>query len=142
MHALLHLVSPALQQATADPCLAGDSWTLSGKSGSFSCGVTTPFSWVLVHTVLCLCLPRVYFPVLFKFFCLNVGVSGDLLQEGLYHTQGCCAQSPSPCGSPLLTHPSTEGTQTQFCLSLCWVPGSSCTQICLSPLSVSGRCGV
>ena len=31
---------------------AGDSWTLMGKSGSVSCGVTAPFSWVLVHKVL------------------------------------------------------------------------------------------
>ena len=27
---------------------AEDSWTLSGKSGSVSCGVTASFSWVLV----------------------------------------------------------------------------------------------
>ena len=26
------------------------SWILMGKSGSVSCGVTTPFSWLLVHT--------------------------------------------------------------------------------------------
>ena len=32
----------------------GDSWTLTGKSGSVSCGVTAPFSWVLVHTRFCL----------------------------------------------------------------------------------------
>ena len=31
---------------------AGDSWTLIGKSGSVSCRVTAPFSWVLVHKVL------------------------------------------------------------------------------------------
>ena len=29
-----------------------DSWTLTGKSGSVSCGVTAPFSWVLWHKVL------------------------------------------------------------------------------------------
>ena len=29
---------------------AGDSWTLTGKSGSISCGITAPFSWVLVCT--------------------------------------------------------------------------------------------
>ena len=29
---------------------AGDSWTLTDKSGSVSCGVSAPFSWVLVHT--------------------------------------------------------------------------------------------
>ena len=36
----------------------GDSWTLPGKSGSVSCGVTAPFSGVLVHTRFCLCPPR------------------------------------------------------------------------------------
>ena len=29
---------------------SGDSWTLPGKSELVSCGVTAPFSWVLVHT--------------------------------------------------------------------------------------------
>ena len=41
---------------------AGDSWTLTDKSGSASCGVTAPFSWVLVHTRFCSCPPRVCFP--------------------------------------------------------------------------------
>ena len=45
----------------------GDSWTLTGKSGSVSCGVTAPFSWVLVHTRFCLWPPRVCFPVPCKF---------------------------------------------------------------------------
>ena len=40
----------------------GDSWTLIGKSGSVSFGVTDPFSWLLVHTRFCLCPPRVCFP--------------------------------------------------------------------------------
>ena len=38
------------------------SWTLMGKSGSVSSGVITPFSWVLVHTSFCSCLPRVCVP--------------------------------------------------------------------------------
>jgi len=33
-------------------------------------------------------------------------VNGDLLQEGLCHTQVYCTQSPCPCGSPLLTRTS------------------------------------
>ena len=32
------------------------SWTLRVKSGSVSCRVTAPFSWVLVCTRFCLCL--------------------------------------------------------------------------------------
>ena len=55
-------------------------------------------------------------------------VNGDLLQEGLCHTQVWCTQGPYPCGSPLLTHTCTGDTQTQFCLNLCGVSGSWCAQ--------------
>ena len=51
-----------------------DSWTLLGKSGSVSCGVTAPFSWVLVHTRFCLCPLRV-----FPQFCVSSGGSGGLM---------------------------------------------------------------
>ena len=51
-------------------------------------------------------------PVLCKFWQLYGGVNGDLLQEGLCHTQVCGTQSPCPCGRPLLTHTSTGDTQT------------------------------
>ena len=61
-------------------------------------------------------------PVLCKFWWLYGGVNGDLLQEGLHHTQVCCTQSPYPCGSPLLTHTSSGD-------SLCGVSGSWCTDL-------------
>ena len=99
----------------------GDSWTLLGKSGSVSCVVAAPFSWVLVHARFCLCPPRVYFQVLCKVWQLSGGVNGDLLQEGLCHTQVCCTQSPCPCGRPLLTHTSTRDAQTVLSQSL-WGP--------------------
>ena len=108
----------------------GDAWTLTGKSGSGSCGVTAHFSWVLVHTRFFLCSPRVCFPVLCNFWQLYDGVNGDLLQEGLYRTH---SQSPCPCGSPPPTCTSTGDAQTQFCLGLCGVPGSWCTQGLLEP---------
>ena len=108
--------------------------TLTEKSGSVSCGITAPFSWVLVHTNFCLYPPRVYFLVLCKFWQVYGGVNGDLLQEGLCHTQVCCSQSPCPCGRPLLTRTSTGDAQTQFWLSLCGFgmhfvpfPGLSCS---------------
>ena len=58
-------------------------------------------------------------PVLCKFWQFYGGVNGDLLQEGLCHTQVCCTQSPCPCGGPVLTCTSTGDTQTQFWLGLC-----------------------
>ena len=47
---------PLLTQASTR-----DIWTLTSKSGSVSCGVTTPFSRVLVHTRLCFCTPGICF---------------------------------------------------------------------------------
>ena len=58
-HTLLHSVPPTLQQATPTHTSAGDSWTLMGKSGSVSCRVTAPFSWILVHRRFCVCPSRV-----------------------------------------------------------------------------------
>ena len=53
---------------------ARDSWTLTGKSGSVSSGVTALFSWDLVFTRFSLCFPRVCFPVLCKFWWLYGGL--------------------------------------------------------------------
>ena len=111
----LHSSTQCLQPCSRPPpthISAKDSWTLTSKSGSVSCGVTAPFSWVLVHTRLCLCPLRVCFPVLCKFWWLYGGVNGNLLQEGLCHAQVCCTQSPCPCGRPLLTCTSAGDTQT------------------------------
>ena len=38
---------------------AGDPPTLAGRSGSVSYGVTAPSPWVPMHTLLCVCPPRV-----------------------------------------------------------------------------------
>ena len=124
------LVSLTLRQATADPHLY---WTLTGKSGSVSCGVTAPFSWLLVHTRLSLCPPRVCFPVLCKFWWLYGGVNGDLFQESLCHIQVYCTKSPCPYGRPLLTHTFARDSQTQFWLSLCGVSGCLCPQGLFEP---------
>ena len=56
-----------------------------------------------MRTRFCLCPRRVCFPVLCKFWRLCGEVMGNLLQEGLCHTQICCTQGPHPCGIPLLT---------------------------------------
>ena len=45
----------------------------------------------------------------------------------------CCIQSLFPCGNPLLTYTSTGDAQTQFCLSLCGLSKSWCTQGLFEP---------
>ena len=136
MHTLLHSVPPALRQAPATHTSTRDSWTLTGKSRSVSCGVTALFSWVLVCTRFCWYPQESVSPVLCKFSRLCGGVNGNLLQEGLCHTQVCCTQSPCPCSRPLLTCTSAGDTQTQFWLSLC---GLGVRFVPFSRLSSSGE---
>ena len=91
----------------------------------------SPGSWCTQCSV-CALLESVS-PVLCKFWWLSGGINGDLLQEGLCHTQVCCNQSPCPCSRPLLTRSSTGDTQTQFWFSLCGVSGSWCAQGLFEP---------
>ena len=112
-----HQPTPLLE--TPGHCQASLGQSLVGSL------LLSPGSWC---TQGCLCPPRVYFPVLCTFWQLSGGVNGNLLQEGLCHTQVCWTQSPCPCSSPLLTRTSTGDAQTQFYLSLCGVSGSWCIQ--------------
>ena len=91
----------------------------------------SPGSWY-VQGSLC-ALQESVSPVLCKFWWLYGGINGDLLQEGLCHTQVYCNQSPWPCISLLLTRTSKGNTQTQFWLSLCRVSGSWCIQGLFEP---------
>ena len=64
---------PLLIQAST-----GDFWTLMGKSESVSCGVTAPFSCIVVHTrgffcvCVCMCVPS---KSLFHQSCVSSGGS-------------------------------------------------------------------
>ena len=58
---VFHTLDP-LSRSLSTHASTGDSWTLTGKSGSVSSGVTAAFSRILVHTRFCLCPPRVCFP--------------------------------------------------------------------------------
>ena len=68
-------------------------------------------SVVLIQGSVC-ALQESVSPLLCKFWWLYGGVNGDLLQEGVCHTQVCCTQGPCPCSRPLLTHISAGDTQT------------------------------
>ena len=111
MDILLHSLPPTLKQATADPCLC---WRLPDTPGQvwFSLFVgsllLSPGSWC---TSFCLCSPRVYFPVLCKFWGLYGGVNGYLLQEGLCHTPSAAPRAPAPapdlhrtCSKTVVSH--------------------------------------
>ena len=116
-----------LHQATTDPCLRKRLLNTHGQVWVSLFWVTAPFTQGSV------CALQESSPVLCKFWWLYCGVNGNLFQEGLCHTQVCFTQSPCPCCSSLLTCTSAGDTQTQFCLSLCGVSGSWCTQGLFEP---------
>ena len=119
MHTLLHSVPPTLQQATADPLSAGDSWTLMGKSGSVSCGVTAPFSWVLVCTSFCLCPQESISPILCTFWQLYGGPTGGLMPyPGLLHPESLLLQ---PSTADLYLHRRLSNTVLSQSLWGLWV---------------------
>ena len=131
MHVLLHSVSPACSRPPLTHTSARYSWTLTGKSVSVSHRVTTlllPGSWCTQGSVCA--LQESISPVLCKFWQLYGGVNGDLLQEGLCHTQVCCTQSPYPCGSPLLTHTSQDTLKHSSGSVSVGSPGPDAHKIC------------
>ena len=66
-----------------------DSWTLTGKSGSVSCGVTAPFSRVVVCSRFCLCPPGVCSPFLCKVYVGLIGPPprGFMQYPGVLHPE-------------------------------------------------------
>ena len=110
----------------------GHSWASLNQSlvGSL---LLSPGPWCTQGSVCALQEP--ISAVLCKFWQLCGGVNGNLLQEGLCHTQVCCTQSPCPCGRPLLTRTSTERhSNSSVSVSVVFL-GPSVHQLCLSPLS-------
>ena len=103
MHALLHSVPLTLQQATTDTHLR---WRLLDTHRQVWVSLLWAHCSFLLgggaRKVVCALQDSVS-PVLCKFWWLHCGVNGDLLQEGLCHTQVCYTQSPCPCSRPLLT---------------------------------------
>ena len=91
MNALLHSVPQPCSMPPLTHTFARDFWTLRGKSGSISCRVTAPFSWVLVCTRFCLCPQDSVSPVLCKFWWLHGGVLMVSSSKRVYAIPRCAA---------------------------------------------------
>ena len=101
----LGAANPAAGHCRLTPPLEtpGHSWACLGQFlvGSL---LLSPGSWYAQGFVCA--IQESVSSVLCKFWQLYGGVNGDLLHDGLCHTQVCCTQNP--CSRPLLTVPPQE----------------------------------
>ena len=85
-----------------------DSSTLTGKSGSVSCGVTSPLSWVLVLTRFCVCPSKVHFPVQCKFWQLSGGLMVTSFKTAYAVPRSTAPRAPAPAAVHCCPIPSQE----------------------------------
>ena len=95
------------------PTSAGDPPTLAGMSGSVSCGVTAP-SPFLMHTVLCVCPPRVksLFPPVLSKSCNQITVTFEVWFS---------ENSPSCCHTPRLGSLTWASETSLQCVDFCGI---------------------
>ena len=116
-----------------------DSWTLLGKSGSVSCGVTAPFSWVLVHKVLFVPSKSISQSCLSLSSSL-VGLMATSSKRAYAIPKSAAPRAPDPVAK--LPHTSIGDAQTQSVSIFVGSLGPGAHKVCLSPLSISGGNGV
>ena len=128
MHVLLHSVTPTLQQATTNPRFR---WRLLDTHRqvwghcSFLLGPDAQGS---------VCTLQEFISQSCQ---LYGGVNGDLLQEGLCHTQVCCTQTPAPVQATLSHTPQETPKHSPGSVSVGSL-GPGVHKVCLSPLRISG----
>ena len=117
----------------------GDFWTLTGKSGSVSCGVTASFPWVLVHTVL-----FVPSKSLFPQSCVSsgstvVGLLATSSKRAYVMPRSAAPKALSLSQATASLHLLRRHSSVSVSAGSL---GPGAHKVCLSPLSVSGGDGV
>ena len=137
------------KQATVNPYLCQRlPNTHTGKPDSVSCGVTAPFSWVLVHTRFCLCPLRLYFlsalqdsisSVLCKFLQLYVGLMVTFSKRAYTIPRSIAPRAPAPRASHCILVPSEETLKHSSGSVYAGFLGPGAHKLWLSPLSIFGE---
>ena len=137
-----HSVPPTRQQATSTPHLWQRLLDTHGQVWVVSCGVTAPFSWVLLHTRFACALQESVSPVLCKFCWLYDGVNGDLLQEAYATLRSAAPRAPAPAAGHCWQVPSQETVKHSSVSVSVGSLSPGVHKVYFSLLSISGRCGV
>ena len=117
---------------------AGDSWTLTGRSGSVSHRVTAPFCWVLVSTRFCLSPPRVYFQSCVNFGSSMVGLMVTSSKRAYAIPKSAAPRAPTLAGVHCWPVPPQEILERSSVSGSVGSLGPGAHKVCLIPLSISG----
>ena len=139
----IYCYNPCPQPCSRPPLthgFTGDSWTPTDKSWIVSCGVTVPFSWVLVNRFCCALQESI------SQSCVSSGSS----MVGLMATSSKRAYSIPKSAAPRASVPvadhcppvSPQETQTRSVSVSVGSLDPGVLKVYLSPLSISGRNGV
>ena len=138
--ATLNAPNPAAGHHWSMPLL--EMWTLLGKSGSVSCGVTAPFSWVLVHTGFCYALQEYISQSCVSSGCSMVGLMATSSKKAYAIPKSAAPRAPGPEAVHCWPVPPQEMLKHSSVLVSVGSLGPSVHKVCLSPLSISGGNGI
>ena len=117
----------------------GDSWILTGKSESVSCGVSAPFSWSWCAQGSVWALQtRIYFPVLCESGSSMVGLMMTSSKRAYAIPKSAAPRIPAPAAAHYCPVPLQEILKHSFVSVSVGSLGPGAHKVCLSPLSVPG----
>ena len=121
---------------------ARDSWTLPGKSGSVSCGVIAPFSWVLGTQRFVCALQESISQSCISSGCSMVGLMVTSSERAYAISMSAAPRAPAPVAVHCWPVPPQE-TLKHSSVSVSVGPlDPGVHKVCLNPLSISGGNGV
>ena len=120
---------------------ARDSWTLTGKSGSVYCGVTAPFSWVLVCTGFICALQESVFQSCVSYGGSMVGLMVTSSKRAYAIPRSTALRAPALAAVHCWPIPPEETLKHSSDSVSVGSLDPGVYKVCLSPLSVSGGMG-
>ena len=119
----------------------GDPWTLTGKSGSVSCGVTAPLSWVWCSQGSVCALAVSVAPILCESWRPYGGLMATSSKRAYATPRSAAPRASAPTAVHCWLAPPQETPKHSSVSVFVGSLGPGAHKVCLSPLSISGGYG-
>ena len=135
--ATLTAPNPAAGHHRPTPLLETPGHSKVSQGQSF--GGTALFCWILVHTRFCFCPPRIFPPFLCKIWQLYGGVNGTSSKRAYAIFKSAVSRALGPVAVYCWPVPPQEMLKHSSVSVSVGSIGPGAQEVCLSPLSISGR---